>query len=268
MVGHRRHDGLSAMALPPATMPGCVWVTGASSGIGQAVALELARRGYRVAASARGAEQLEELSAQAASGAIAAFPLDVTDGAAVSAAVRAIENGCGPILGAVLCAGTYRAVAAGDFDAQEALRQIDVNLGGVVHALEPLLPGMFGRGHGHVAIVASLTSRFGLPRAGVYGATKAALVNLAQALRAECGERGVTVQVINPGFVRTPLTDRNDFAMPFLVPVGRAAQIIADGLAGDRFEIAFPWQMSLATRLLAMLPHRLAFALTRRMVRR
>ena len=268
MGGYCRHPGLRAMALPPPATTGCVWITGASSGIGQALALELARRGYRVAASARGADELAELSARAAVGKIAAFPLDVTDHAAVAATVRAIEERFGPILGAVLCAGTYRPVGAVDFDAREAVRQIDVNLGGVVHALAPLLPAMLGRGEGHIAIVASLTSRFGLPQAGVYGATKAGLVNLAQALRAECRGRGVTVQVVNPGFVRTPLTERNDFAMPFLLPATRAAQIMADGLAGDRFEIAFPWQMSWAMRLLSMLPHSLAFALTSRLVRR
>ena len=254
------------MALPPPGTPGCIWITGASSGIGAAVALELARRGYRIAASARGEDGLRELAAQAGHGAIAGFPLDVTDHEAVLATAQDIEQQCGPILGALLCAGTYQPISAQDFDARAADKQIAVNLGGVVHALEPLLGAMLGRGQGHIAIVASLTSRFGLPRAGVYGATKAALVNLAQALRAECRGRGVTVQVVNPGFVKTPLTDQNDFPMPFLVTVERAAAIVADGMARDRFEIAFPWQMSRATGLLACLPQRLAFALTSRMV--
>ncbi len=256
------------MALPPPTTSGCIWITGASSGIGAAVALELSRRGYRIAASARGEEGLRDLASRAGPGPVSCFPLDVTDHDAVLATARAIEQADGPILGALLCAGTYKPIAAQGFDAREAEKQIAVNFAGVVHALEPLLETMLERGQGHIAIVASLTSRFGLPRAGVYGATKAALVNLAQALRAECRGQGVTVQVINPGFVKTPLTDKNDFPMPFLVPAERAARIVADGMAGNSFEIAFPWQISWATALLARLPRRLAFALTSRMVDR
>ena len=256
------------MALPAPSTTGCVWITGASSGIGAALALELVGRGYRVAASARDARDLEALAAQAPRGAIASFPLDVTNHAAVLETAAAIEAGCGTILGAVFCAGTFRPIAADGFDAMAADKQVAVNLGGVLHPLEPLLATMLARGSGHIAIVASLTSHFGLPGAGVYGATKAALVNLGEALHVECRERGVTVQVVNPGFVDTPLTARNDFPMPFLVPVGKAARIIAQGLGGDRFEIAFPWQMAWAMRLLALLPRRLAFAITRRMVRR
>lgn len=256
------------MALPAPSTAGCVWITGASSGIGAALALELVRRGYRIAASARGAGDLDALAGRATPGAIACFPLDVTDHGAVLEAAAAIEGQCGSILGAVFCAGTFRPIAADGFDAKAALEQVAVNLGGVIHPLEPLLAAMLARGSGHIAIVASLTSHFGLPRAGVYGATKAALVNLGEALHVECRGRGVTVQVVNPGFVETPLTARNDFPMPFLVPVEKAAAIVADGLGTDRFEIAFPWQTAWATRLLALLPRRLAFAVTRRMVRR
>lgn len=255
------------MALQSPGSNGCVWITGASSGIGEALALHLARNGHRVAISARHGDTLEAVAARAPAGSITGFPVDVTDAGALSATVAAVERAMGPIRCAVLCAGTYKPTAAARFDAAEGRRQIDVNLVGTLNTLDPLLATMLDRGEGHIAIVASLTSRFGLPQAGVYGATKAALVNLAQALRVECRPRGVTIQVVNPGFVRTPLTDRNDFPMPFLVPVERAAAIIARGLAGDRFEIAFPWQMAWATRLLAMLPYRLAFALTRRMVR-
>jgi len=256
------------MSMPPPTEAGCVWITGASSGIGEALAMHLAAQGYRIAASARSAEALRAMAAQALEGRIRPFALDVADREAVAAAVPAIEQACGPIHTAVLNAGTYRPMTIDSFDAVEAQRQIVVNLGGAVNALAPLLAGMLQRQRGHIVLVASLTSRFGLPRAGVYGATKAALVNLGQSLRAECAGRGVVVQVVNPGFVRTPLTDRNDFAMPFLVPVERAAEIMAKAMAGDRFEVAFPWQMALATALLRALPASAAFALTQRLVRR
>ena len=254
--------------MPPPTATGCVWITGASSGIGEALARRLAAQGYRVAVSARSGEALQTLATQAAGGRIRPFAVDVADCAAIAATVSAIEQVCGPIHSAVLNAGTYRPMTVDDFDAVEAQRQIAVNLGGAVNSLAPLLAGMLQRGHGHIVLVASLTSRFGLPRAGVYGATKAAIVNLAQSLRAECHGRGVVVQIVNPGFVRTPLTDRNDFPMPFLVPLERAAERIAKGMTGDRFEIAFPWQMALATGVLRALPDAAALALTRRMVRR
>jgi len=245
---------------------GCIWVTGASSGIGSEVAAKLAQDGHRVAISARNGASLCELAQNHRTMNLHAFELDATDGNAVAQTAAAIEAELGEIHTAILCAGTYKPISAGAFDAMEARRQFDVNIGGALNCLDPLLATMLARGSGHIAIVSSLTSRFGLPNAGVYGASKAGLVNLAEALRVECEAKGVTIQVINPGFVETPLTDQNTFDMPFLVPVDQAATTIVAGLATDRFEIAFPWQMDLATRLLRFLPRRLAFALTRRMV--
>ncbi len=246
---------------------GCIWITGASSGIGRTLALRLASRGHVVAASARNADALDDLRALPLAGRIVPFPLDVTDAAEVHQTIVAIEEACGPIHTAVLNAGTYQAMGVARFDAAEAKRQIDVNLVGIINALDPLLRSMRGRRCGHIAMVGSLTSRFGLPQAGVYGATKAALINLGEALRVECKTSRVTIQVISPGFVKTPLTDRNQFPMPFLVPVERAAEIIEKGLATRRFEIAFPWQMTLATGLLRCLPRGLAFAITGQMLR-
>ncbi len=245
----------------------CVWITGASSGIGAALAERLAGSGHHVAISARNRDDLDALARQSDGRRLHGFELDVTDGSAVSRMPAAIERKLGAIHTAVLCAGTYRPIPAEAFDAREARRQIDVNLTGVLNCIDPLLGIMLARGSGHIAIVASLTSRFGLPRAGVYGASKAALVNLAEALRVECAGRGVTIQIVNPGFVETPLTGQNAFDMPFLMPADEAARVMADGLETDRFEIAFPWQMDLATRLLRFLPRRLSFLATGRMVR-
>jgi short-subunit dehydrogenase len=246
---------------------GCVWITGASSGIGAKLAERLGDAGHHVAISARSEDELAKLASRHGKGALEPYTLDVTDGKAATQVVEQVEQKHGELHTAVLCAGTYSPIPAGQFDAAEAQRQIAVNLGGVVNCIDPLLERMLKRRAGHIAIVASLTSRFGLPQAGVYGATKAALVNLAEALRVECRGRGVTIQVINPGFVETPLTAQNDFRMPFLVPVEEAADIMAKGLASDRFEIAYPWQMDAATRLLQILPRNLSFRLTRRMVR-
>lgn len=245
---------------------GCVWITGASSGIGAALAGKLAGDGHDVAISARRQDDLDTLARERGDSLLHAYGLDVTDGNAVAQIAAAIEAERGVIHTAILCAGTYQPITADRFDSFEARRQVDVNLCGVMNCLDPLLRTMLARGSGHIAIVSSLTSRFGLPRACVYGGSKAALVNLAEALRTECQDQGVTIQIINPGFVETPLTRQNRFEMPFLVPVEQAASTIAKGLGTDRFEIAFPWQIDLATRFLRFLPRGLAFALTRRMV--
>jgi NAD(P)-dependent dehydrogenase (short-subunit alcohol dehydrogenase family) len=244
---------------------GVAWVTGAGSGIGAAVAVRLAREGWHVAASARSRENLDALARNDPR--IFGFPLDVTDGLAVARAVSEIETRLGPIDLAMLNAGTYEPVSAGDFTAEKVAANFDVNVMGTAKCLEHLMPRMIERQRGHIAVVSSLTGYVGLPTASGYGATKAALINMCQALEPELAVCGVRMTVINPGFVDTPLTRRNDFAMPFLIGVEDAAKRIVRGLGSRRFEIAFPLRMSLAIRLLAALPHPVRLAITRRMVR-
>lgn len=244
---------------------GTAWVTGAGSGIGRAVSLRLARDGWQVAASARSRDDLDALAGKDPR--IAAFPLDVTDGGAVAQAIAEIEARLGPIDLAVLNAGTYRPVSAGDFTAAAIASNFDVNVIGTAKCLEPLMARMIERRRGHIAVVSSLTGYVGLPTAAGYGATKAALINMCEALQPELAVHGVRMTVINPGFVDTPLTRKNDFAMPFLIGAEDAADRIVRGLASERFEIAFPLRMSIAIRLLAALPHPLRLAITRRMVR-
>ena len=142
---------------------GCVWVTGASSGIGSEVAASLAGDGHKVAISARSRESLRNLASEQENTNLHDFELDVTDGIAVAQTAAAIEAELGHIHTAVLCAGTYKPISAGAFDAMEACRQVDVNVGGVLNCLDPLLRAMLTRGTGHIAIVSSLTSRFGSP---------------------------------------------------------------------------------------------------------
>ena len=248
---------------------GIDWITGASSGIGRALALRMARAGRRVAVSARGEAALEALAAVAAAlpGAILPLPLDVTDAGACRAAVARIEREQGPLAVAVFCAGTHRPTPAGSLAVEDVRALAEVNLLGTVNCLVPVVAAMRPRRSGRLAVVASLTAKRGLPTAAAYGMTKAGLVNLCEALRPELQAEGIVLQVVNPGFVKTPLTDRNDFPMPFLMPVERAAEAVWRGLRSRRFEIAFPWQMALATGLLRRLPNRVALALTRRMVR-
>jgi NAD(P)-dependent dehydrogenase (short-subunit alcohol dehydrogenase family) len=240
------------------------WVTGASSGIGEALALRLARVGRRVVASARGEEARAALAATSG-GRVAPQPLDVCDAAACARAVASIEEREGEIGLAVLNAGTHVPMSASDFSVATLRRLAEVNLFGVANCLEPLLARMAARRRGHVAIVASVAGYGGLPTAAAYGPTKAALINMAESLKLDCDRLGIKLQLVDPGFVRTPLTDRNEFPMPFLMPVDEAVEAFVAGLASDRFEIVFPRRFALLLKMLNLLPYPAYFALVRRM---
>lgn len=240
-----------------------VWITGASMGIGEALARRLAAEGAEVIASARSAEKLEALAA-GSGGRLVPWPLDVTDHAAVLDAVARIEAERGPIDVAVLNAGTHRPVAAAEFRAAGLRELCEINLFGVASGLEALIPRMTVRGRGRIAVVASVAGYRGLPTAAYYGATKAALINMAESLKFDLDRAGVTIQLVDPGFVRTPLTDKNDFPMPFLVSAERAAALIAKGLRSRRFEIAFPLPFVLILKTLRLLPYGLYFRLVGR----
>jgi len=249
-------------------MTGVVWITGASSGLGKALALRMAHEGWRVAASARGADKLVELKRAAADGpgSIHAMPLDVTDAAATAATIARIEDELGPIDQAVLNAGSHTPVRAGALKIEDFRALVELNLMGTVHCLSPLLARMTARRSGRIAIVASVAGYRGLPTSAAYGMTKAGLINLAEALKPELDALGVTLQIVNPGFVRTPLTDRNPFPMPFLMEVEDAAAALQRGLQSQRFEIVFPRRLAYIMKVLRCLPAPLAFALTRRLV--
>lgn len=250
---------------------GCIWITGASQGLGRALALELVRRGRTVVASARGADKLAELETESTAiqgpGRIVPWALDVTDGPAVTEAVRQIESDVGPIETAVLNAGTHTPVDGRRLKAEDFRRLLDINVMGTVFCLEPVVAAMTARRRGRIAVVASLSGYRGLPSAAAYGLTKAGLINMCESMRPELALAGLTMQVVNPGFVRTPLTDKNDFPMPFLMEPDAAARAFADGLESDRFEIVFPRRFAYLLKLLQLLPYRLYFPLARRMVK-
>ncbi|MDI7862626.1 SDR family NAD(P)-dependent oxidoreductase [Rhizobiaceae bacterium n13] len=242
------------------------WITGASSGIGRELALRLARDGWTVAASARNASVLQDLS-EAMQDRIHAFPVDVTDRSAVAATLSLVEETLGEISLAVFGAGTYTRETAETFDTLLIGEMVDLNLMGTVHCLEAVMRRMLPRRRGHIAVMASVSGYTGLPGAAGYGATKAALINMCEALYPELKEKGVQLSLINPGFVDTPLTRMNDFPMPFMISAEAAADHIARGLRAGKFEIAFPWKMALAMKMLSALPARIRFAITRRMLR-
>ncbi|MDH4439414.1 MAG: SDR family NAD(P)-dependent oxidoreductase [Rhizobium sp.] len=242
------------------------WVTGSSSGIGRALAKRLVSDGYCVAVSARNADSLASLAAEHP-GPIMAFPLDVTDREAVRRVAGEVVAAMGPIDLAVFAAGSYTRDYADDFSSERTRQMFDLNVMGTANCLETVMPAMIARKAGHIAVVASVTSYVGLPGAASYGATKAALNSMCEALYPDLAAKGVKMTIINPGFVATPLTEKNDFPMPFLVSSEEAADTIAKGLEKGKFEIVFPWKMALAIRLLHALPHSLRFALTRKMLR-
>jgi NADP-dependent 3-hydroxy acid dehydrogenase YdfG len=250
------------MASPPSP----IWITGASSGIGRAVALAYARAGATVAVSARGVDALAALAAEpAAAGRIHAFAVDMTDRAAVADVVARIETELGALALVILNAGTHEPVDARRFDAAVFDRLVTVNLTGTVNGLAAVLPRLVARRAGHLAIVASVAGYGGLPSAAAYGATKAALINLAEALKFDLDPVGVRVSLVNPGFVRTPLTDKNPFAMPALMDVEDAADALVRGLARGGFEVTFPRRFTWVLKLLRLLPYRLYFPLMARL---
>jgi NADP-dependent 3-hydroxy acid dehydrogenase YdfG len=244
---------------------GAAWITGASGGIGRAVALRLAADGWTVHASARRPAELEALAIESGGpGTIRPLPLDVTDADAVRRAVATITAE-GPLALAILNAGVYTPMRAQTFSAATAKTMFDVNLGGVANGLEPVLAHMIGRRAGVIAITASVAGYRGLPDAAAYSATKAGLIAMAEALALDLVDLGVRISVINPGFVETEATAVNDFEMPFLMTPDEAAARIVAGLKRPGFEIAFPRRFALLLRLIGLLPNRAYFAAVRRM---
>ncbi len=263
----RRREGFAAgcgagpMALNPPLRdwPGRrVWVVGASSGIGAALARELLGRGARVAVSARNAAALAALGAELQ------IALDVRDAHALRDAATRIRRDFGGVDLVVYCAGTYRAMRAGGFDLARALEHDDVNYRGALHLLDAVLPLLLEQGAGHLSLVSSVAGWRGLPQALAYAPTKAALIRLAEVLYLDLRPRGVGVSVVNPGFVDTPLTAGNDFAMPALLGPRQAADAMIRGWEHGRFDIHFPKRFTLWLRVLRMLPDRAWFGAVRR----
>ncbi len=242
------------------------WLVGASAGIGRQLALRLAREGTAVAASARDglalASLIDEIEpVQTDRGGHAAIPFDVTDSICTMQAFDSV----GEVDGVIYCAGAYEPMTARRPDLGALESVVDVNFTGALRVLAACVPAFCRRGSGHVLLVGSLSGYRGLPGAWGYGATKAALISLAESLRCDLHGSGVAVQVCNPGFVATRLTDKNSFAMPLITTPEAAAERIVRGMARNRFEIAFPFVMAAALKLLAALPRPIYFALTARL---
>lgn len=248
---------------PLPAWPECrVWVIGASTGIGAATAQRLLAAGARVAISARQAERLSEVAGGRTNACV--VPLDFTDSALVAAAwerIRALWDGVDLVL---IVAGTHAEIRAWELTEQNAMALLETNLHGVIKTTAVVLPALLAQGRGAIGIVASAAGYRGLPKALIYGASKAALINFAETLYLDLRPKGLGVYLINPGFVKTPLTDKNAFRMPHLITAEEAATSIVEGLVAGEFEIHFPKVFTRQLKFLRVLPYRWYFALIRR----
>ena len=229
--------------------------------------MELARRGYTVIATARRLLDLETLVAEATglSGRIIPAIGDVTDAVGIAALVEKIEQEHGEIVLCFLNAGIYFPLRAAPFDADGFRKTFDVNVYGVINCLSAILPKMTARKRGQIAFNASVAGYGGLPRAGAYSGSKAALIAMAESLKFDTDQLGITMQVVNPGFVETPLTALNDHPMPFLMKLDEASRRICDGFERGGFEITFPRRFAFILKALNMLPFSLYFGLIAKM---
>jgi NAD(P)-dependent dehydrogenase (short-subunit alcohol dehydrogenase family) len=237
-----------------------VWLIGASTGIGQATAAALHAKGAKVFVSARKIQQLQTFVAQHPGS--VALPLDATDRAAVQVAAASVLS-AGKLDCMVYCAGHYNAMRADAMDTDDMMRHMQVNYTGALYALESVLPAMLKRGAGHISLVGSVAGYRGLPNSLAYGPTKAALINLAETLYLDLHPKGLGVSIVNPGFVETPLTAANKFAMPALLTPDQAASAMLRGWAQGDFEIHFPKRFTYGMKALQLLPNRLFFQLAK-----
>ncbi len=237
------------------------WLVGASSGIGAALAAELVDRGAQVAISARRADDLE---AVAAGTTMTVAPVDATDRAAVQRVAGVVTAALGGLDVVVWCAGYWRQFDATAWDADNFARHVEVNLLGLNNVLAAVIPEMVAARRGHLVGIASVAGYRGLAGAEAYGATKAAQINLLEALRGALREHGVRVTTVCPGFVRTEMTESNDFPMPFIIDADEAARAIADGIERRRTEIVFPLPMAALMKAARLVPVRAWAAMTSR----
>jgi short-subunit dehydrogenase len=249
----------------PAWPDARVWIVGASTGIGAETAKLLLARGARVALSARSADTLAKVAGDAlGEGRALVEPLDFTDATAVDAAWKRIVSAWGTVDLVLVVAGTHAEVRAWELTEAKSRALFETNLHGVIGTIAAVVPTLLGQGNGAIGIVSSVAGYRGLPKALIYGASKAALMNFAETLYLDLHPRGLGVYLINPGFVRTPLTARNDFRMPHLIDADEAAQEIVAGIERGDFEIHFPKAFTRQLKLLRLLPYRLYFAAVRR----
>jgi short-subunit dehydrogenase len=240
-----------------------VWLVGASSGIGMALAIELSRLGAKVAVSARSQSALDELVQQHPL--MFACVLDVQDAQSVAKASESVQAHQG-LDWVIFLAGHYLAQDAKAFSYAQMEKHQDINYMGACRVLECTLPTLLSQKSGHISLVSSVAGFVGLPKSLAYGPTKAAMINLAECLYLDLSDFGVGVSVVNPGFVKTPLTAQNTFEMPYLLSPQEAAQHMIQGWERGEFEIHFPKAFTRVLKALRILPYSWYFAIIKKWV--
>lgn len=234
------------------------WLVGASEGLGRALAHELSAAGAHLVLSARNEGRLRDLAA-ALPGPAQVVAMDVADAASVAAGAAA----AGPVDGLAWLAAAYWPIPATAWDGARVAQMLDVNLTGAARVLGAVVPGMVARGRGHIVLTGSLSGYRGLPGAIGYAASKAGLMVLAEGMHADLRGSGVRVQLVIPGFIRTRLTARNDFAMPFIMAPEAAARRVLAHIRSRRFARSFPAPFAWLFRLGNFLPDGLYYRLFR-----
>lgn len=234
------------------------WLIGASEGLGRALAVELSDAGAELVLSARSQDRLEDLAASLSGPAIVA-PLDLRDAKSVADAFAEL-----PALdGMIFCAGAYEPILATAWDARAVETMCNVNLTGAVRALGAAVPAFLAQGAGHIVLIGSLAGLGGLPGSIGYGASKAGLIQLAESLFIDLPRPAFKVQLINPGFIETRLTAKNDFKMPFLLTASEAARRTREIMERQAFRGYFPRRFSMLFRAGRLLPDWLYFRLVK-----
>ncbi len=243
-----------------------IWITGASSGIGKAVAEKFATEGWKVAVSARRKELLQDMAKDQN---ISSFPLDITDRSQINNVFQNILKEFGNIDVCLFSSGTYEPKDEQNIDPDKIKNVINVNFLGVIDCVKTVEEYFKNKKTGHISIVSSIAGYRGLPNSSGYGPSKAALTNFCESIYFDFKKFGVRVSVISPGFIKTPLTDKNEFPMPFLKTVDYAANQIFNGLVkSNAFEIHFPKGLTLTLKFLRILPYKLYLFLVDKLVKR
>lgn len=228
-----------------------IWLIGASEGIGRALAQKLADEGAQLALSARQADKLEQLAQKLSA---LSLPADVCSDTDLRKAFAAIAGAWGHPDMVIYNAGAYEPMAAQNFILEKVQAMMDVNFHGALRMLDCVLGPFLGANKGHIVFVGSIAAYRGLPGAIGYGASKAALLNLAEGMAIDLLDSNIKIQVMSPGFVKTRLTDKNNFDMPGLISPAEAADYIVRGLKAQAFEIRFPFFFPLLLRVMSYLP--------------
>ncbi len=243
-----------------------IWITGGSTGIGKALAIRFANEGWNVAISARRENLLKELSDRYEN--ISPFPLDVTDKENCKNIFNKVKEKFGEIDICFFSTGTWDPKKEKDIDVEQIENVFKINFFGTVNSIKAVEEYYKNRNEGTIAIVSSIAGYRGLPNSTGYGPSKSALNNLAESLYFDFGRHNVRVCLVSPGFIKTPMTDKNDFKMPFLKTPEFAADKIYDGLVNKKiFEIHFPKELTLTLKFFSILPYKLYFYLVKKLTK-